>query len=79
MTGGAGFIGSNLILQWLSCEPGPVVNLDKLTYAGNLKNLEQVAGDPRCTFVHGDIGELELIAELLTRHHPRAMIHLAAE
>jgi len=79
VTGGAGFIGSNLILQWLSCEPSPVINLDKLTYAGNLRNLEQVASDPRYTFVHGDIGDRQLVSQLLVRHRPRAIIHLAAE
>src|SRR5882724_5605569 len=79
VTGGAGFIGSNLILQWLSCEPSLVINLDKLTYAGNLKNLEQVAHDPRYTFVHGDIGDRQLVAELLSRHRPRAILHFAAE
>ncbi len=79
MTGGAGFIGSNLILQWLSCEPGPVVNLDKLTYAGNLRNLDQVTSDPRYKFIHGDICDRPLVAELLSQHRPRAVIHLAAE
>jgi dTDP-glucose 4,6-dehydratase len=79
VTGGAGFIGTNLILQLLYAESGPVVNIDKLTYAGNLKNLEQVAGHPRYTFVHGDVGDRELIAQLLLRHQPRAIIHLAAE
>jgi len=79
VTGGAGFIGSNLILQWLSCEPSPVINLDKLTYAGNLRNLQQVASDPSYTFVRGDIADRQLVSQLLTRHRPRAIIHLAAE
>ncbi len=79
VTGGAGFIGSNLILQWLSREQGPVVNLDKLTYAGNLRNLEQISSDPRYTFVHGDICDRRLVAEILARHRPRAILHLAAE
>ena len=79
VTGGAGFIGSNLILQWFSCEHSPVINLDKLTYAGNLRNLEQIAGDPRYTFVHGDIEDRQLVARLLSCHRPRAIIHLAAE
>ena len=79
VTGGAGFIGSNLILQWLSCEHSPVINLDKLTYAGNLRNLEKAVSDPRYTFVHGDIEDRQLVARLLTRHQPRAIIHLAAE
>jgi len=67
VTGGAGFIGTNLILQWLSSEHSPVINLDKLTYAGNLKNLEQVSGNPRYTFVHGDIGDRQFVAQLLLR------------
>lgn len=79
VTGGAGFIGTNLILQWLSSEHSPVINLDKLTYAGNLKNLEQVSGNPLYTFVHGDIGDRQLVAQLLLRHRPRAIVHLAAE
>jgi dTDP-glucose 4,6-dehydratase len=79
VTGGAGFIGSNLILQWLSCEHSPVINLDKLTYAGNLRNLQQVASDPRYTFVRGDIADRQLVSQLLTRHRPRTIIHLAAE
>src|ERR1041384_7307721 len=79
VTGGAGFVCSNLILQWLSCESSPVINLDKLTYAGNLRNLEQIAADPRYTFVHGDIADRQLVAELLTNRRPRAIVHLAAE
>src|SRR5689334_19074558 len=79
VTGGAGFIGSNLILQWLSCEHNAVINLDKLTYAGNLRNLEQIATGPRYTFVHGDIADRQLVSRLLIRHRPRAIIHLAAE
>ena len=79
VTGGAGFIGSNFILQWMSNEPFPVVNIDKLTYAGNLANLESVAADPRYTFVHGDINDRDLVGELLRRHQPRAIIHMAAE
>jgi dTDP-glucose 4,6-dehydratase len=79
VTGGAGFIGSNLILQWSSSERSPVINLDKLTYAGNLRNLEPVANDSRYTFVHGDIADRQLVSRLLTIHRPRAIIHLAAE
>jgi len=79
VTGGAGFIGSNFILQWISSERSPVVNLDKLTYAGNLANLESVVADPRYTFVHGDINDRELVGELLKRHQPRAIVHMAAE
>ena len=79
VTGGAGFIGSNFILQWLAAENAPVVNLDKLTYAGNPGNLEKVSADPRYCFVHGDIGDRKLVSELLGRHRPRAIVHFAAE
>lgn len=79
VTGGAGFIGSNFVLRWLATEEDSVVNLDKLTYAGNLRNLEGVSENPRYTFVHGDIGDRKLIHDLLRRHHPRAIVHFAAE
>jgi dTDP-glucose 4,6-dehydratase len=79
VTGGAGFIGSNFILQWLASEGGPVVNLDKLTYAGNLANLESVFADSRYCFVQGDIGDRELVRSLLQRHQPCAVVHFAAE
>lgn len=79
VTGGAGFIGSNFILQWLAAEDTPVVNLDKLTYAGNLGNLEKVSTDPRYCLVHGDICDRKLLCDLLQRHRPRAVIHFAAE
>ncbi len=79
ITGGAGFIGSNFILQWLTAQDTPVVNLDKLTYAGNLGNLEKVAADPRYRFVHGDICDRKLLSDLLRRHHPCAVVHFAAE
>jgi dTDP-glucose 4,6-dehydratase len=79
VTGGAGFIGSNFILQWLATEGTPVVNLDKLTYAGNLGNLEKVSGDSRYSFVHGDIGDRKLVSDLLGRCLPRAIVHFAAE
>jgi len=79
VTGGAGFIGSNFILQWLAVEGTPLVNLDKLTYAGNPGNLEKVSADPRYCFVHGDIGDRELVQSLLQRHRPRAIVHFAAE
>ena len=79
VTGGAGFIGSNFILQWLATEGTPVVNLDKLTYAGNLSNLEEVASDKRYAFVHGDIGDRKLVGDLLRQHQPRAIVHFAAE
>jgi dTDP-glucose 4,6-dehydratase len=79
VTGGAGFIGSNFILQWLATEDPPVVNLDKLTYAGNLSNLEEVATDKRYSFVHGDIGDRKLVCDLLQQHQPCAIVHFAAE
>jgi dTDP-glucose 4,6-dehydratase len=79
VTGGAGFIGSNFILQWLKHEDSAVVNLDKLTYAGNPGNLEAVAADPRYQFVQGDICDRKLVVNLLQRHRPRAVVHFAAE
>jgi dTDP-glucose 4,6-dehydratase len=79
VTGGAGFIGSNFILHWLSNETSDIVNLDKLTYAGNPANLSAVASDARYKFVQGDICDRELIAELLITHRPRAVVHFAAE
>jgi len=79
ITGGAGFIGSNFILQWLACETTPLVNLDKLTYAGNLGNLESVASHPRYAFVHGDIGDRPLVQDILQRRQPRGIVHFAAE
>jgi dTDP-glucose 4,6-dehydratase len=79
VTGGAGFIGSNFILQWLATENASIINLDKLTYAGNPGNLETAASDPRYGFVHGDIGDRPLVAELLERHQPKAIVHFAAE
>src|SRR5207302_7645800 len=79
VTGGAGFIGSNFVLSWLAAGCGPVVNLDKLTYAGNPENLASVAGNPAYSFVHGDICDAELVTRLLREHSPRAVIHFAAE
>ncbi len=79
VTGGAGFIGANFVLDWLSGQDEPVVNLDKLTYAGNPDNLAPLAGDARHLFVHGDIGDRALVAGLLERHRPRAIVHFAAE
>lgn len=79
VTGGAGFIGSNFVLQWLASEASAVVNLDKLTYAGNLGNLESVATNPRYSFVHGDICDRKLVCDLLQRYRPRAVVHFAAE
>jgi dTDP-glucose 4,6-dehydratase len=79
VTGGAGFIGSNFVLDWLAQSDERVVNLDALTYAGNLHNLDTLRGDARHVFVHGDIGDRALIDELLAEHQPRALLHLAAE
>lgn len=79
VTGGAGFIGSNFVLDWLGQGAEAVVNLDKLTYAGNLKNLLSVRQDPRHVFVKGDICDGALVAELLAKHKPRAIVHFAAE
>lgn len=79
VTGGAGFIGSNFVLDWLSTVGTPVVNLDKLTYAGNLDNLASVAQDTRHLFVRGDIGDRELLKKLLAEHRPRAILNFAAE
>jgi dTDP-glucose 4,6-dehydratase len=79
VTGGAGFIGSNFILQQHERNSSSIVNLDKLTYAGNLRNLETVANDPRYEFVHGDIGDRTLVRGLLQRRSPRAIVHFAAE
>jgi dTDP-glucose 4,6-dehydratase len=79
VTGGAGFIGSNFVLDWLSAGGEGVVNLDKLTYAGNRENLRSLEGDGRHVFVQGDIGDQKLVAELLARHHPRAIVNFAAE
>jgi dTDP-glucose 4,6-dehydratase len=79
VTGGAGFIGANFVLDWLAAEGDSVVNLDKLTYAGNLGNLSPVAGDARHTFVRGDIGDRALVASLLAQHRPRAIVNFAAE
>jgi dTDP-glucose 4,6-dehydratase len=79
VTGGAGFIGSNFVLEWLREGDEPVVNLDKLTYAGNLGNLASLKGDARHVFVHGDIGDEALVARLLAEHQPRAVLNFAAE
>jgi dTDP-glucose 4,6-dehydratase len=79
VTGGAGFIGSNFILQWIEQESSHVLNLDKLTYAGNLRNLESIAAHPRYHFQQGDIVDRELVQSLLQRESPRAIVHFAAE
>ena len=79
VTGGAGFIGSNFILQWLAHESARVVNLDNLTYAGNPANLASISAHPRYEFVRGDINDRGLVADLFRRVQPRAIVHFAAE
>lgn len=79
VTGGAGFIGANFVLDWVKGELGAVVNLDKLTYAGNPQNLADLQGNRQHVFVQGDIGERALVSQLLAKHQPRAVINFAAE
>lgn len=79
VTGGAGFIGSNFVLDWLAQSDETIINLDLLTYAGNLDNLASLNGDSRHVFVRGDIGDQALVAELLRTHQPRAVVNFAAE
>jgi dTDP-glucose 4,6-dehydratase len=79
VTGGAGFIGANFVLDWCATEISPVVTLDQLTYAGNLDNLIGLNSHPRHSFVRGDIGDADLVSSLLARHKPRAIINFAAE
>lgn len=79
VTGGAGFIGANFVLDWLAGHDEPVINLDKLTYAGNLENLASLQGNAKHIFVRGDIGDAVLVDKLLTEHCPRAIINFAAE
>jgi len=79
VTGGAGFIGSNFVLDWLAQSDEHVINLDKLTYAGNLNNLQSLQNDQRHLFVQGDINDGALLAKLLAEHKPRAIVHFAAE
>jgi dTDP-glucose 4,6-dehydratase len=79
VTGGAGFIGSNFVLSTLKERDEPIVNLDKLTYAGSLRNLERLRDDPRHIFVQGDICDRELVRGLLKKYSPRAIVHFAAE
>jgi len=80
VTGGVGFIGGNFVLDWLKDPKAEsIVNLDKLTYAGNLATLDSLKGDPRHIFVHGDIGDKELVSKLLKEHQPRAIVNFAAE
>lgn len=79
ITGGAGFIGSNLVHHWMETTPDTVINVDNLTYAGNLQNLAGLAGNPRHIFVRADIGDTQAISQLLVKYKPRAIINLAAE
>lgn len=79
VTGGAGFIGANFVLDWLAHHDEPVINVDKLTYAGNLENLASLQGDVRHIFVQADIGDSAVIGQLLAEHQPRAVINFAAE
>jgi dTDP-glucose 4,6-dehydratase len=79
VTGGAGFIGANFVLDWLAIHDEPVVNLDKLTYAGNPETLQSLQGDARHTLVQGDIGDTTLVNQLLRTHQPRAVVNFAAE
>jgi FlaA1/EpsC-like NDP-sugar epimerase len=79
VTGAAGFIGANFALDWLASSQEPIINLDKLTYAGNLETLSSLQGDARHVFVQGDIGDAELVNRLLAEHQPRAVLNFAAE
>ena len=79
VTGGAGFIGSNFVLDWIESEAATVINLDKLTYAGNLQNLTSLESNPRHIFVRGDIGDSVFIDKILAEHQPRAVVNFAAE
>lgn len=79
VTGGAGFIGSNFVLDWLDQHDEPIINLDKLTYSGNLENLLRLEGDPRHIFVRGDLNDSALMMRLLQENRPRAVVNFAAE
>src|SRR5690349_15670411 len=79
VTGGAGFIGSNFVLEWIARVGEPVLNVDKLTYAGNLANLAPLSGDARHRFVRGDILDGPMPERLFAEHRPRAVVHFAAE
>jgi dTDP-glucose 4,6-dehydratase len=79
VTGGAGFIGANFVLDWLAASDDPIINLDKLTYAGNSETLASLQGDARHQLVQGDIGDAALVSRLLAEHKPRAVINFAAE
>lgn len=79
VTGGAGFIGSNFVLEYIKAGLGQVINLDKLTYAGNVENLAEIQNNPSHIFVHGDIGDRTLVAKLLQEYQPKAIVNFAAE
>ncbi|MGZ8190145.1 MAG: dTDP-glucose 4,6-dehydratase [Methylococcaceae bacterium] len=79
VTGGAGFIGANFVLDWLALDNEPVINLDKLTYAGNLESLDGLKNDDRHIFIQGDIGDTAIVKQTLAHHQPRAVINFAAE
>src|SRR4051794_30036346 len=79
ITGGAGFIGSNFVLDWRAAGRESLINLDKLTYAGNRRNLRSLEGDERHIFVQGDIGDQKLVRSLLAEHTPRGIVNFAAE
>ena len=79
VTGGAGFIGGNFVLDWLAKSDEAIVNLDKLTYAGNLETLSSLEGNPSHIFVQGDIGDVALVDRLLAEYKPRAVVNFAAE
>jgi dTDP-glucose 4,6-dehydratase len=79
VTGGAGFIGANFVLDWLATSDEPIINLDKLTYAGNPETLASLEGDARHQLVQGDIGDSALVSRLLAEHQPRAVVNFAAE
>jgi dTDP-glucose 4,6-dehydratase len=79
VTGGAGFIGSNFVLEWLNSTSESIINLDKLTYAGNLQNLQTISDNPSHIFVKGDIGDKDLVLDLLIKYKPRAVLNFAAE
>ena len=77
VTGGAGFIGSNFVNAWVKLGLGKVINLDKLTYAGNMENLSEIEHDSAHVFVHADIGDRDVVSELLRTHQPRAVVNLS--
>lgn len=79
VTGGLGFIGSNFISNWLAQNKAPIINLDKITYAGNPANLEHLARDDRYSFVKGDISDTHVVTDIIRKYRPSAFIHFAAE